>query len=452
MKVRMQVLKSGERYPFFLDDKGIPDFWVTHFATQRLRMSCTSSTMKAYLEDIKHLKRWEEINGRDLLEEIYDGNIPNRDDIKDIKEHCTFKVKALISLIASRNSKPKVIDMGKFYFSQTENLATVSKATYTERVSRIAEFLHFIGQERVKHKASSQMLFDELDKMKHRFLKSSNSPSLKSQPKFDKTGITDDAFEDFVALSRSDSKHNPFSMDVRFRNYIIVQALYETGLRYGELLALRIQDIGVDVEDPRLLVVRRHDSPEDPRKNEPTAKTLGRGISISKGLRDLLLLYIKEYRSQTSKAKTHPFIFVGHKRKEGSYETGMPVTHGTVNKLFEKLVGVNPEYFQGITPHTFRHYFNDRLSEMIDETRRQVKEEVARLEAEGKHLEAKHYSTEFMITEQRELEIRAELNGHKSLDSGRAYLKRTAKKQATQIRKQMEADLKNKVGGLHSGR
>ena len=73
--------------------------------------------------------------------------------------------------------------------------------------------------------------------------------------------------------------------------------------------------------NPTLSVVRRHDSKDDPRLKEPTAKTLGRAVSITKELRDLLNTYIKVHRADTKVSKTHPFIFVSHKDKEGHYQS-----------------------------------------------------------------------------------------------------------------------------------
>ena len=58
-----------------------------------------------------------------------------------------------------------------------------------------------------------------------------------------------------------------------------------------------------------------------------------------------------------------------------------------------------------ITPHSYRHYFNDQLSGSIDEEREAVKQEVKRLEQAGLHQEAKQYANENIITEQRELEF-----------------------------------------------
>lgn len=443
MRVTVRKFLSGERYVFLLNEDGIPDFWVTHFVTQRLRMNQSWSSIKNYLHDIKHLKLWESINERDLLEEIYNGKVPSRSDINDIKEHCTFQVKVFKP---KPISKSNVVDMGEFYLSQSQDKPTVQKAQYINRVAHIIEFLYFIGLERVKHKPNAEKLFDELDKMNKLFKRGPPNTRLKKNTSLETSGISDDVFEDFIAVAKPSSELNPFpDQAVKFRNYLIVQTLYEAGLRCSEVLALRISDIGTDIVSPELVVVRRHDNKDDPRLHEPCPKTEGRSIPISKGLRDLLLYYIKEWRCQTSIAKTHPFIFVAHKSKRGCYTSGRPMSQGSVNKFFERIKAVKSEQFKYITPHIYRHYFNDRLSMTIDEERRANKEEIKRLESEGRHEEAKQYAYQNTITEQRELEIRAELNGHSSLDSGRYYLKRTAKRKATEIRIKMHAALKHKV-------
>ena len=440
MKIVVKKFKSGERYAFLLGEDGIPDFWVTHYVTQKLRMTKATNTIEQYLKDIKHLKRWEEINGRDLLEEIYYGKVPSRADINKLKEHCFYQAKAIKKVSAGN-----VVDMGQFYLSKTSDKPTISKFQYTRRVSHIAEFLHFIGQERVKFKPSAAELFDALDEMKTR-LKSGMPRGKLQKAILDKSGIADDVFEDFVEVAKPNSSYNPFKIPVvQFRNYLIVQVLYETGFRRSELLALRISDIGTETDNPTLSVVRRHDSKDDPRFNEPTAKTLGRAVSITKELRDLLDTYIKIHRSNTKVAKKHPFIFVSHKDKEGHYETGYPLTKQTINDIFNSIKAVNPERFWAITPHSFRHFFNDQLSDIIDREREAVKEEVKRLERAGLHQEAKQYANENTITEQRELEIRAELNGHSSVKSGQYYLKRTTRKEAQKIRQKMLARIKRKV-------
>jgi len=445
MKVEVRKLQSGERYVFLLDDLGLPDFWVTHFVSQRLRMNHASTSIQQYLKDIRHFKLWETLNSRDLLEDIYKGKLPTRSDVRDIQEHCRYQAK----VFKQQQVNDKVIDMGQFYLSKAQDKPTVGLSQFKNRIAHIAEFLHFIGQERVKHKPAAVKLLDDLDDMKKQLVRKLPKARLKKVV-LDRSAVSDDAFEDFVEVSRPNSPLNPFKdRTVQFRNYLIVQTLYESGIRCSELLALRISDIGASIDDPRLFVVRRHDSKEDPRAKEPTAKTLGRGIPISHELRELLYVYVKQHRSRTTRAKTHPFIFVGHKEKKGSYDSGEPIVQRSVNALFNRIRDINVERFIHITPHSYRHFFNDQLSARIDEMKEQVSEKVKRLEIEGRCEEAKQYANESTITEQRELEIRAELNGHSSLDSGAHYLKRTAIKQSTRIRNEMHKTLKHKAGGFN---
>lgn len=445
MKIQYRKFKSGERYVFLLDENRIPDFWVTHFVTQKLRMSHEASSIKRHLENIKHLKRWEALNGRSLLDEISNGKIPTRDDIKAIKEHCTLDARYI-------DQKPlcNVVDMGKFAISRSDDKPTIGKDHCATRIRDIADFLCFIGKERVKHKHSSAKLFDALDKMKER-LKSNIPKARLKNPSLDKSGITDDAFEDFVSVATPDSENNPFSMSsIKFRNYLMVQIIYETGIRRAELLALRISDIGTDITEPTLSVVRRHDSKEDLRLQEPTAKTLGRDVYISKELRDLIYIYIKSHRSKEKEAKKHPFIFVTHKEKKGFYEAGQPLSLQSVNDIYGRIKKVNSEHFWGINPQRYRHYFNDRLSNTMDEARDHAIQEIKRLEEAGLYESAKQFATANIMTEQRELETRAELNGHSSLKSGQHYVKRTMRKRANEFRKKMLEDLKHKAGVMRN--
>lgn len=449
MQIKTVKLKSGERYPLLMSEDGTPDFWTTHFVTQRLRMSKAATTISQYLKNIKHLKKWEMVNSRDLLKEIYEGKVPTREDIKRICEYCYYQAKSL-DLTKRDRSKKAVINMSKFVLSKGADLPTVSPSQYITRLAHVSEYLHFIGKERVKHKPTAASLFDALDEMKNDFKRNYPKGQFKKK-QLDKSGIPDDVFEGFVAVSKPSSKHNPFKdPDIKFRNYLIVQVLYETGIRCSELLALRIGDIGTDADAPVLIVRREHDRQDDPRPNEPNAKTLGRSVRISKVLRDLLWHYIKSVRIKTKAAKKHPYIFVSHKGKKGSYDSGMPISQQTITDLSNCIKKVNSERFWGITPHLFRHYFNDRLSARIDEERQTVLQEVIRLEQASQIEAAKQYAKENTLTEQRELEIRAEINGHSSLDSGRFYLKRTTKKQAQKISEAVLEKLMHKIEGMNN--
>lgn len=445
VKIETKKFNNGERYVFLMDEEGIPDFWVTFFVTLHLRVSHTAQTIKNYLDDLRHLKLWEKINDRDLLEEIYNGKIPNHNDIQSIQEHCQYQVKSFKAAKANKvATNENIVDMGKYARNKDQGKLQVSMEQQQTRVSRIAEFLHVVGTERVRLKPTAAELFDKLNTMKEKL--KAGKPKGKRGGKLNKTAITDDDFIDFVAVAKPDSIHNPFKdPKVKLRNHLIVQTLYETGIRLSELLAIQIGDINTDIQNPEITVERRHDNPDDPRENEPTAKTLGREIGISTELRAALEEYINSIRNKMSAAKRHPFIFVTHKTKQGHYEKGDPLQARSVNVIFDKISTVNPERFALISPHRYRDFFNDQLSESIDKTRKEVANEVKKLEGEGKPLEAKQYFNDSMITEANELEMRAYLNGHSNEKSGEVYLKRTVKRKAKSVRQKMQKELQQKV-------
>ncbi len=58
-----------------------------------------------------------------------------------------------------------------------------------------------------------------------------------------------------------ESELNPFSIDVQRRNRLMILLLYHLGIRGGELLNIRIQDI--DFSSNRILIVRRADEQAD---------------------------------------------------------------------------------------------------------------------------------------------------------------------------------------------
>src|SRR5690606_14541625 len=78
----------------------------------------------------------------------------------------------------------------------------------------------------------------------------------------------------FMEVAAEDAPSNPFRNDgVRLRNAIIFGVLRYTGMRRGELLSLRVDQIDFG-EEPLLWVRRNQDDRHDPRPNQPSTKTL----------------------------------------------------------------------------------------------------------------------------------------------------------------------------------
>ncbi len=71
MKLIRTKFKSGERYSLLVDDKGMPIWYPTLFATSKLRNSAKApNTIEAHLNAIKLLIEWSH-SSNIVLEEIF---------------------------------------------------------------------------------------------------------------------------------------------------------------------------------------------------------------------------------------------------------------------------------------------------------------------------------------------------------------------------------------------
>jgi len=119
----------------------------------------------------------------------------------------------------------------------------------------------------------------------------------------------------------------------KFRDKVIIQLLYSTGIRVGECVRLRRQDIST-----HRMVIR---IPKGKGQKD-------RYVPLSPMMLEQLELYYKQY-------KPGDYIFYGRKWEE-------PMCRATVNRIIRNANFVL-ETKETITPHTFRHSFATMLTE-----------------------------------------------------------------------------------------
>jgi len=219
--------------------------------------------------------------------------------------------------------------------------------------------------------------------------------------------------------------YNPYTLSVRQRNYLLFKILYDTGLRAGEVLQLKIADINFSQSE--IMVRTRHDDPEDTfRKDEPNAKTLERDIPISEELRDQIRDYILKERRFIPNTQKHGFLFVSYK----GITKGSPLSSIQFSRIVEKA-SINEELTRfiknngilvnrQITRHGFRHNFNNKLSRVIDQENKKANDE-------GRMHD--------VISDKKEIEQRMYINGHKSEKSAEVYNLRHTKEKAEKLLK-----------------
>lgn len=432
MYVTNEIFEDGERRPLIVSDDGAIDFWSTLYVTAELRSDNKQNTINKALYSIKLLRKWEQSIGRNLFDEFRRQKFLDRETIKSIKSFC------LLSAKENNRTSKKVVDFTRL--AKTESpLNTVGKNYQYQRMLGINHYLKFCAWEICKFKPNAGHLLDGIEKMVKVF-ESHYPKGISNISKVTHAEAND--FEYFRQVSRTDHKDNPFkNFDTRLRNYLLIEILYWTGCRPGEILSLTLDDIIHDIDAPQLSFIRRHDDPNDKRKLQPTLKSQERDIEIPPTLYSDLEYYIRKVRSSYKLSKTHPYIFISQKgESEGEPMGDKNFSSGIMDPLKEIS-----ERFANIQRRGFRIYFNERFSDQIDKHNAKISKQIQDAEARGGESETIKRLQAQIIRDGKEIETRMMLMGHSSPTSSRPYLDRHVARLAKKVHKQMMSDTSTTV-------
>ncbi|MGQ2908457.1 MAG: tyrosine-type recombinase/integrase [Aliihoeflea sp.] len=234
-----------------------------------------------------------------------------------------------------------------------------------------------------------------------------------------KKGLPEELRDRFLEVIRPDYPDNPFEARHRARNWALLLSYYKLGLRRAEPLVLKGVDLLMAGSRPRISVHGRPDDPEDPRPDQPSVKTADRVLHIDADLLGALekwLICRSDARLYPG-AKKQPFVFVA--------ENGKPMASRTVYDLFVILRDAFPEFPTDFSPHTLRHTWNDRFSELCDRVRQD----------EG----GKEIDRDQRLTEAREASMRNYLMGwKKNSQTALQYTERHTERRAQELSLQMQ--------------
>ena len=150
------------------------------------------------------------------------------------------------------------------------------------------------------------------------------------------------------------------------RDRLILETLYESGLRPGELLSLYCTDVTENWEYKPgqftgcLKVVIADNDSADTRVREPSCKTFSGLVPIPRELTVRLLAYITEDREEavSQSGRSTPHLFVNH---EGIHK-GLALSQRNLNRIAAKL-----KLYQSIpstmAPYVLRHTHFDHVYE-----------------------------------------------------------------------------------------
>ena len=420
----VHVLGEGERVPMLHDGQGVPLFYPTLFSTSQLRNTGAAvNTIRNKLADLVVLLRWEQDNGRDLITEFGSGRFLTVADIVSLRDFAKLDMRDLRSVEnIAKERNDGVVDFLEARVASSLAQATIGGQQHFNRISTFADYLEFAASVVTQHQNSSKTA-QEIARMartirKHRprgLAKQRDDDSdLRSPPS--------ELVERFMAIGAEGDSRNPFRHpEVQLRNAIIFGLLRHTGMRRGELLSLRLDQIDLGHE-PHVWVRRNQDDKHDSRRYQPVAKTKERPLPLPEMLANQIDRYMLKVRPKIGPARRHPYLLVAHKK--GS-TWGKPLSASALSsQIFSRMRAVDPA-FEAIHPHAFRHHFNYELSVSIDEHN------------------AKSRSTENAeaspISEAKELDVRAFLNGHRNKASGATYNRRHIREASDKAARQVQA-------------
>ena len=175
--------------------------------------------------------------------------------------------------------------------------------------------------------------------------------SRKKRKRVDRKRLSDDEANIFYKAIGDVSEEE----SLRVRNQLIFKILFETGMRIGELLHLRIDDY--DLPDPfnkvgNIYLIEKGRTDDKDRE----LKTGERTIVVSRELLEQIEEYVIYHRPQVNGCK---YIIVNHRTLPGT-ATG----RGAIEEMFRKAYEASGIKRKIITPHSLRHTHASNMQSM----------------------------------------------------------------------------------------
>lgn len=363
-RVTTVVLSSGERLPMLLRG-GMPLFDPTIFALTEVRAkNLSASTLDNVLRAVMAFQLGLDARGIDLDARLDDGELLSLGEVEDLARLCRLPLADLVALSpeSAPAVPPKVVSLEKVRMKTHASApAEVSPAVAATRLHYINSYIAWLAAERLSRHGLDPVVEARLRDMAKRLSDAIDArvPRKSGRAALDeREGLSDEDVAELLRVTDPHCPENPWKdQHTRYRNALLIRWLLHLGLRLGEALGVRNDDIVVSGKE--VTIHRRADSPNDPRREQPLAKTRGRVLPVPSELLAQTQAYILNHRRELPEAKKHPYLFVASR-------TGQPLSVVGAKKVFQELRGRCPTLPRGLSSHVLRHTWNDWFSETMD--------------------------------------------------------------------------------------
>ncbi|WP_460059395.1 tyrosine-type recombinase/integrase [Pseudomonas sp. S2_A05] len=346
MNLSLRRVKSsnGERLIVLVDELGMPLFYPALYVTVHMRgRSLALNTIQSALSALKAMYAWQRYYNIDVESRFSSGELLLSHEIHSLRDFM---------------QKPLADEDGGSVVSISRRVRTVSKGNQYARMSVIADYLGFLADQNLPASISSH---DGVERMVSQIKANRPKTSDKSIVSREDKYLDDTVLDTLEITLRPGSANNPVrEYAVQVRNALMFAILRITGLRRGELLNLKVEDIDFGMNT--MQVVRRPDSKGDARAYQPVVKTRERVFPLIPELADQIYNYVVRLRNKVPGAKKHGYLFITH--KSGGSQ-GLPLS----NAGFGKFMGMLKNIVEGnrdIHAHALRHHWNYSFSKTCE--------------------------------------------------------------------------------------
>lgn len=342
-KIKKFVMSSGERGCLILNKETmLPVYYQNLYLTTNVRnRSATASTMEIVATNLLILSNFMKSRKINIIDRIESKRFLSVAEVDD-----------LIRYAKQRFDQQKITDVRLLKGKQ------IATRTFSYRIHVFSNYLKWLCGliHSMKGIHARYEVESFIESIKAHFPR---NRSLSINDRTDKS-ISEEQIKTLFKLLEVEGSQNPFQKEVQVRNRLIFTLLLNCGLRAGELLNLRVNDL--NLRSNTLSIVRRHDCIEDRRLNQPLVKTGERIIPLSDELAMEIFDYIDKYRDKYTKKKKHDFLFVTH---SSCKSVGEPLSVSAYEKIISTIKKTSPE-LKNLSGHKLRHSWNYFYSNEID--------------------------------------------------------------------------------------
>ena len=362
--VRTAVFASGERFPLLVDvGTGVPLFDPTVFTLSEFRArNRASSTIEQVLRALTVFLFFCDKHRIDLASRMLEGQLLELGELDALVQLCRLPISDIEAQVDASPTAPErtVVSIEHYRVRANRALSEVAGHSAAVRIRYIRQFISWLADRRLlslsaRHPSRAALL-SARDIVVAGL--AARVPAGNSRNKTHGRRALDDAAQERLwQIVDVNSTDNPWEgRHARLRNELIVRWFMGLGVRRGELLGVKVNDVNFRANE--VFIARRADDPGDPRTYQPNAKTADRLLPISDDLARRTRHYILEERRRFPEARKHAFLFVAN--------GGAPLSLRGLNKIFSVLSAKHPE-LMGVFPHLFRHTNNHNFSKLADE-------------------------------------------------------------------------------------